>query len=533
MGWKDIALARKLTIGFGGLLLLLIIMSGLLMYRASRFSSELADISRMEELTEELLQHNMGQLIWTTTLSSAVVQGDATLGRIEMDPARCSFGKWYLSSERVRDEELVPALRGPLAELAEPHRRLHQSAATISSLMQSGGSGKQKAIAYFRSETLPNLNKIRASLEQATEALIEHNQETKENIAASLATTRRLIGLFALTALIFGGVIATIITRGITIPLRRAVIIANELADGNLDVGIDVAGVDETGQLLIAMEQMVIRLKGIVGEVKSAAEQVSIGSEELSSSAQQMSQGASAQAASAEEAAASMLEMATSIRQNAANAQETVSIAAQSANDSHEGGAAVAATVQAMADISGRIGIIEEIARQTNLLALNAAIEAARAGEHGRGFAVVAAEVRKLAERSQKAAVEIGDLSASSMHVARQAGEIFTRMIPNIQRTADLVTEVSCGSREQSSGTDLVNRSIQQLDQVIQQNAGTAEEIAATSEELSCQAEQLIKTIQFFKSGRLIATNRTASEIGWWQTLLGSVRQLVTAASNR
>jgi methyl-accepting chemotaxis protein len=194
-----------------------------------------------------------------------------------------------------------------------------------------------------------------------------------------------------------------------------------------------------------------------------------------------------------------MEEMASSIRQNTDNAMQTEKISIQSSVNAKESGKAVIETVAAMKEIATKISIIEEIARQTNLLALNAAIEAARAGEHGKGFAVVASEVRKLAERSQSAAGEISGLSSRSVAIAEQSGEMLTKMVPDIQKTAELVQEITASSKEQDTGAEQINKAIQQLDQVIQQNASASEEMASTSEELSSQAEQLSDAVAFFR----------------------------------
>jgi methyl-accepting chemotaxis protein len=172
----------------------------------------------------------------------------------------------------------------------------------------------------------------------------------------------------------------------------------------------------------------------------------------------------------------------------------------------------VAEAVAAMKEIASKISIIEEIARQTNLLALNAAIEAARAGEHGKGFAVVAAEVRKLAERSQKAAGEINQLSGTTVKVSEKAGEMLEKLVPDIQKTAELVQEISAASKEQDTGAEQINKALQQLEKVIQQNASASEEMASTTEELSGQSDQLVSALGFFHIGdeRQAATARAA-----------------------
>jgi methyl-accepting chemotaxis protein len=221
----------------------------------------------------------------------------------------------------------------------------------------------------------------------------------------------------------------------------------------------------------------------------------------MAASTVEMSQGVSEQAASSEEATTSIREMAAAIRQTAENAGQTEKIAAETAQNAIEGGKVVGETVAAMKDIADRITIIDEIAYQTNLLALNASIEAARAGQHGRGFAVVGAEVRKLAERSRVAAKEIGDLSKTSVQLAERAGKLLDRIVPDIERTATLVGEISVASRQQSGGTEQLDRAIQQLDKVTQQNAASAEELSATAEELSGQAQSLQDSVAFFRTG--------------------------------
>ena len=305
--------------------------------------------------------------------------------------------------------------------------------------------------------------------------------------------------------------------------LGTVISITKEIAGGDLTVEVEPRS--EKDELMIYLGRMVKKLSDIIVDVKTAADNVAIGSRELSNGSEQLSQGATEQSASVEEVSSSMEQMAANIKQNSDNAQQTEKIALKAAGDAKEGGKSVAETVVAMKEIAGKISIIEEIARQTNLLALNAAIEAARAGEHGKGFAVVASEVRKLAERSQTAAGEIDKLSASSVQIAEKAGEMLARIVPDIQRTADLVQEISAASNEQSSGAGQINTAIQQLDKVVQHNASASEAMASTSVELSSQAEHLKGTISFFK----LDDGPAATETG----VVAAGRQVKPAPKNR
>ena len=356
---------------------------------------------------------------------------------------------------------------------------------------------------FAKQEGKEYMDKIRAEMNDfvaAESTLLQSRLEKQESTATN---SKLVITLGTLIAFIIGIVIIFWITNSVMNQLggepSEVADIAALVAQGKLDLKFDQS--KKYKGLLANMKDMAEKLKEIVTDVINGADNISSASFQMSSTSQQMSQGASEQASSAEEVSSSMEEMAANIQQNTDNAQQTEKIALKASNDVLNGSDAVNQTVESMRSIADKITIIGEIARQTNILALNAAVEAARAGEHGKGFAVVAAEVRKLAERSQAAAAEIDQVSKSSVDVAEKSGKLLSEIVPDIQKTAKLVQEISAASIEQNSGADQVNSAIQQLNQVTQQNAASSEEMATGSEELASQAEQLMTTMQFFKLG--------------------------------
>lgn len=430
------------------------------------------------------------------------------------------------------DKELLTTLRGDLSTYT----------VAVQSIMRKVAEKKITTPAQANITMTPfkdPIHRMDTALEEFAAKNAKNMKAKDLVIVAVAARTRAALWAIFATGIVLMILLTIVVTRSISRPIMEVVDFAEKLADGESDLDIPVRGSDETGILFAAMKRMVDsnaamveaatgiaggdlrvvvtprsdrdtlgkalvnmiqRLTEIIREVRSGAAQLTVASTQISASAQSLSQGTSEQASSVEETTSSLEQMSASITQNAENSGQMETMAVKGTNDVRQSADVVNQSVEAMTRIAEKISIIEEIAYQTNLLALNAAIEAARAGEHGRGFAVVATEVRKLAERSQTAAKDIGGLASSSVGVAQKSGQLLTELVPTIQKTAELVREVAAASNEQSAGVAQINRAMALVDQVTQRTASAAEELASTAEEMSSQAESLQQTIGFFKS---------------------------------
>ncbi|MBJ6726907.1 HAMP domain-containing methyl-accepting chemotaxis protein [Geomesophilobacter sediminis] len=501
---KNLRIGTRLTLANGLLLLIMIALIG----------TGISAMGRIQEHLERIVSVNNARAFHGTEMQTCVSEVSINLRNILIDTDPHKREEYVKRIADFREKygehlkkivELTPKddtkgleLLAKVGTAAETARPLNTKVMELALQHKDG-----EAIALLNRDARPAVRSWLTGIAQLNAYQEERSKARYVEAEGDYRHARDLmLGLGALSIALAVG-ITLFLTRSITVPLAKAVDAANSLAQGDLTIEVRAESTDETGLLLSAMEAMISQLRAIVTEVTAAADNVATGATELSASAETMSQGATEQAAAAEEASSSMEEMTANIRQNADNALQTEKTAVQTATDAKEGGDSVEQTVAAMKEIAVKINIIEEIARQTNLLALNAAIEAARAGEHGKGFAVVASEVRKLAERSQQAAAGILQLSRSSVDIAETAGRMLSKMVPDIQKTAGLVQEISASSREQDAGAEQINKAIQQLDQVIQQNASAAEEMASTAEELSSQSEQLQATVAFFKVGNL------------------------------
>jgi len=538
----NMTIGRKLSLGLSIMLLLVLIMGVLFALATSQVQKAVEKNQHVREINGLMTARIVDHYKWMDGLASGLfIQGHEFKGKLNHE--ECNLGKFIATFKPYSDEIAVP-----YQAMIEPHTRLHATAERIIAAYKAGK--KEQAHSIFTNETVPAVTAVQDQLGKMKEILKKDEETATRELQAVQARARTITYGLTLSIILFGIVGGIFFVKSITKPLRRAAHVVQAIAQGDLAITFgDTTGTDETAQLLSAMKtmvrnlnslaqtaeliakgdltghvkilsdkdtlgkslaEMIDKLRAIVTDVRSSADNVAAGSQQLSAGSESLSQGTTEQAAAAEQASSSVEEMNATIKQNADNASQTEKLAIKSALDAAESGDAVNRSVSAMKDIAKKITIIEEIARQTNLLALNAAIEAARAGDHGKGFAVVASEVRKLAERSQTAAEEISQLSASSVEVAEKAGAMLTKLVPDIEKTSELVQEISAASKEQTMGADQINNAIQQLNQVIQQNAGASEEMASTSEELSAQAEQLQTTILFFKVADL--ETRTAGD---------------------
>ncbi len=358
---------------------------------------------------------------------------------------------------------------------------------------------RDQAMATLSAEVIPALDKYRASWQKLIDLQTAAMEQSMKDSQEAYAAGRRVALILLVITLVVSPLVAISVTKSITVPIQQAVEHAERIAAGDLTKEIMVTNDSETGKLQQAMQEMSSRLSGIIRDVREGSAAVASAAQQVSASSQSLSQGTSEQAASVEEMSSSLEQMNASISQNADNSRQVEQAANKGALAAEESGNAVKETVEAMKQIAAKTSVIEEIAYQTNLLALNAAIEAARAGDQGRGFAVVAVEVRKLAERSQFAAQEIGGLAGKSVSVAERSGQLLYDLVPSIKKTADLVQDVAAASTEQSGGVTQINQAMSQVDSVTQRNASSAEELSSTAEELAAQSEQLQQLMTFFR----------------------------------
>ncbi len=494
-------------------------------------------IQANQELSNVLRDAKTAHLKWALAVKEYLVEAKK-VNSIEVikDPHKCGFGQWLYSEELRMFRNANPEFSALVSKVEDPHDKLHKSVIDLEKRLSQGditgarrmymdeieptsfevveeldemiswndanlGSMEEARVIYF-GETEKYLSEVGDIFNKIVNTYDSSIEKEEKIVKSNQTSTTLMVIIIALVVTVITVFIAILFTKDITGAINRSVSLAEKISKGDLTVSIDEESVnqkDEIGKLNKAFHNMICKLKEIVENIQLGSENIASASQQLSSSSQQISEGASEQASSVEEVSSSMEQMVSNIQQNNDNAQQTEQISKNATISMNKMNSIGKESFESIKTIAEKITIINDIAFQTNLLALNAAVEAARAGEHGKGFAVVAMEVRKLAERSKKAAEEIEGLSKNSLNITEESSKLLDELVPEIMKTSQLVQEIAAASIEQNSGADQINSSVQQLNVVTQQNAAFSEEMATSAEELSSQAESLQSTVTFFK----------------------------------
>jgi methyl-accepting chemotaxis protein len=509
---SDIRISTRLTVGFGLLVVLCVLFAvfGVINVRATNATAETIYTDRLVPVK------NLKDV--ADSYAVAIVDSANKVQAGMMEPARAlavvdaalkeipKNWKAYTGTYLVdAEKEAVSRIEGHMAKAAP----------TVEALRRTLAAGDKAAVAAQVKDLYSVIDPLSREMDKLIQ--LQLDEAEKEFKASTLRYEGILLraAVFGVLATLFGAGMAWWVVRSITVPLRRAVSVAESIAAGDLTQRFDAEGNNELSNLLHAMRAMQAKLSEVVTAIQRGADSVASASSQISQGNNDLSGRTEEQASALEQTSASMKQLASTVQQNAASAEQGNSLASNASQVAARGGEVVGQVVETMKGInessrkiSDIIGVIDGIAFQTNILALNAAVEAARAGEQGRGFAVVAGEVRTLAQRSADAAKEIKGLIGDSVQrveqgsaLVDQAGTTMSEVVASIREVSDIMGQISRASTEQSAGVAQIGEAVTQMDQATQQNAALVEESAAAAESLKAQAHQLVNAVAVFRIG--------------------------------
>jgi methyl-accepting chemotaxis protein len=509
---NNLSVAKRLSLGFALMLLMLLIAITVGVSRLARVAEDARNMMAVPLKTERLIGD------WYRNIHTGIRRTAATVK--SSDPSLAAFFAEDQAISTKTSAEYVKAIDETLTkerdkklylEITEQRKNYLSTRDAVIALKKEGkvDEANQLFDQKFTPTSKIYISKIEELLNYQRQDIDEMAKDMQSNYEAS----RTLMVALGVVSFVFSALCAWLLSNSITKPLSKASQLAYEVAHGNLNVSVENKLTDEVGQLLNSLTEMQGSLAQVVSRVRQGSENVSTASAEIAQGNQDLSARTESQASALEQTAASMEELSSTVKQNADNARQANQLAQSASGVAMQGGEVVGKVVDTMRGISESskkiadiISVIDGIAFQTNILALNAAVEAARAGEQGRGFAVVASEVRSLAGRSAEAAKQIKALIADSVErvdrgtsLVDQAGQTMNEVVASIRRVTDIMGEISAASNEQSAGVGQIGEAVTNMDHATQQNAALVEEMAAAAASLRVQAQDLVQTVAVFK----------------------------------
>jgi len=523
---KNMSIGQRLAMGFGVIILLLLMLAGISTTRIASLNQEVGAMVNTrypKTVVANSIKADVNEA--TRSMLNVLIMSDP--GQISKElqnidsrnaSASAAIADLSKSTTDAKGQEILKAIAAIRAKF------IPAQAAFVALINEDK---KDDAMVKFMFSLRPQQNKYFDQLDKFVAYQHEEMGKAGEEAEALSKRTQLLILVLALVAAFISVVVAYLATRSITGPLTEAVGIAQRVADGDLTSVIEASSRDETGQMMHALKHMNASLIKIVAEVRAGTDSIASASSEIASGNLDLSSRTEQQAASLGRTASSMRELTDTVQQNADNARQANQLAAKASEVAVRGGSVVAHVINTMGSITASsskivdiIGVIDGIAFQTNILALNAAVEAARAGEQGRGFAVVASEVRNLAQRSAAAAKEIKTLIGDSVDKVRegstlveQAGVTMEEVVASVRRVTDIMGEITSASQEQSAGIAQVNHTIVDMDETTQQNAALVEEAAAAAASMQDQAANLARVVSVFKLDQVLSTAKPVAAL--------------------